>query len=173
MSSRLAVARAEAVDIDDAPSVVRFAKGGVCPDIPAIERVGTTEVLSRDAENDVLIVAVGAFGHLGTHAADLLRENGLGVTVVDPRWVKPIDPQLVDMAAQHRLVVTVEDNGVQGGVGSAFTAAVRAAGHDVPIVVRGVEQQFLDHAKRDVILERMGLTPRGVADAALAALGKE
>lgn len=163
----------EAVDIADAPSVVRFAKGGVCPDLPAIERMGTTDVLSRDAVQDVLIVAVGAFGHLGAHAADLLRESGLGVTVVDPRWVKPIDPALVDLASQYRLVVTVEDNGVQGGVGSAFTAAVRAAGHGVPILVRGVEQEFLDHAKRDVILERLGLTPRAVADAALSALPKE
>ncbi len=163
----------EAVDIADAPSVVRFAKGGVCPDLPAIERMGTTDVLSRDAVQDVLIVAVGAFGHLGAHAADLLRESGLGVTVVDPRWVKPIDPALVDLASQYRLVVTVEDNGVQGGVGSAFTAAVRAAGHGVPILVRGVEQEFLDHAKRDVILERLGLTPRSVADAALSALPKE
>lgn len=160
----------EAVDIDDAPSVVRFAKGAVCPDLPAVDRVGTTDILSRDETSDVLIVAVGAFGHLGVATAELIRAAGHGVTVVDPRWVKPVDPALIELAAAHRLVVTVEDNGVHGGVGSALTAAIRDAGHDTPVVVRGVTQEFLNHAKRDAILQRLGLTPAAVAEAAMAAL---
>ena len=122
----------EAVDVDDAPTVVRFAKGAVCDDLPAIERVGTYDVLSRDDAKDVLVVAVGAFGHLGVEVAELLRADGLGVTVVDPRWVKPVDPALVTLAGGYRLVVTFEDNGRQGGVGATFTQAVRDAGIDVP-----------------------------------------
>ena len=165
----------EAVAVDDAPTVVRFPKGAVCEDLPAVARIGGSDVLSHDGEPergaDVLLVAIGAFGHLGVAAAERLREAGHTVTVVDPRWVKPVDPALVDLAARHRLVVTVEDNGVQGGVGAAITRAVREAGHAVPIQVHGVEQEFLDHAKRDVILERLGLTPGAVAAAALRALG--
>ncbi|KQX75998.1 1-deoxy-D-xylulose-5-phosphate synthase [Aeromicrobium sp. Root472D3] len=162
----------EAVDVDDAPTVVRFAKGAVCDDLDAVERVGATDVLSRDETSDVLVVAVGAFGHLGVETAELLRAQGLGVTVVDPRWVKPVDPALVAMAADHRLVVTIEDNGRHGGVGSAIAQAVRDAGVDTPVQVHGVEQEFLDHAKRDVILGRLGLTARSVADDTLAVLAR-
>ncbi|HWV27595.1 MAG TPA: 1-deoxy-D-xylulose-5-phosphate synthase [Aeromicrobium sp.] len=163
----------EAVQIDDAPSVVRFSKGAVCPDLPAVERIGSLDVLSRDDATDVLIVAVGAFGHLGEQTAARLRERGLGVTVVDPRWVKPLDPAICDLAARHRLVVTIEDNGVHGGVGSAVTAAVRDAGLHVPVSVHGVTQEFLSHAKRPVILERLGLTPDAIAASTTAALGLE
>ncbi|MRK02005.1 1-deoxy-D-xylulose-5-phosphate synthase [Aeromicrobium sp. S22] len=162
----------EAVDVDDAPTVIRFAKGAVCDDLPAIERIGTFDVLSRDDARDVLIVAVGAFGHLAAEAADLVRAAGYGVTVVDPRWSKPFDPALVQMAGDHDLVVTVEDNGRHGGVGSAYTQAVRDAGIETPIRVHGIEQEFLDHAKRDVILGRLGLTARSVADDTLARLGR-
>ncbi|AWB92160.1 1-deoxy-D-xylulose-5-phosphate synthase [Aeromicrobium chenweiae] len=162
----------EAVDVDDAPTVIRFAKGAVCKDLPAIERIGTFDVLSRDDARDVLVVAVGAFGHLGAEAADLIREAGYGVTVVDPRWSKPFDPALVEMAGDYDLVVTVEDNGRQGGVGMAYTLAVRDADIETPIRVHGIEQEFLDHAKRDVILGRLGLTAQAVADDTLARLGR-
>ena len=162
----------EAVDVDDAPTVVRFAKGPVCEDLPAIERLGTTDVLSRDDATDVLLVAVGAFGHLGVEVASLLRAQGLGVTLIDPRWVKPVDPAIVRLAADHAVVVTVEDNGRQGGVGAAITLAVRDAGIDTPVLVHGVEQEFLDHAKRDVILGRLGLTAQTVADDTLARMDK-
>jgi len=162
----------EAVDVDDAPTVVRFAKGPVCDDLPAIERIGTCDVLSRDAAADVLVVAVGAFGHMGMEVAELLRSHGHGVTVVDPRWVKPVDPALVTLCAGHGLVVTLEDNGRQGGVGAAITQAARDAGVRTPIRVHGVEQEFLDHAKRDVILGRLGLTAGSVADETLAVLAR-
>ena len=162
----------EAVAVDDAPTVVRFAKGAVCDDLPALERVGHHDVLSRDDAKDVLIVAVGAFGHLGVEVAELLRGAGHGVTVVDPRWVKPVDPELVQLARGFRRIVTIEDNGRQGGVGATFTQAVRDAGIDTPIDVHGVEQEFLDHAKRDVILNRLGLTAQAVADDTLSAIGR-
>ena len=162
----------EAVEVDDAPTVIRFAKGAVCADLPAVERIGTTDVLSRDDAKDVLIVAIGSFGHLGADAAELVRAAGHGVTVVDPRWVKPIDPALVELASGYDLVVTLEDNGRHGGIGSAFTQAVRDAGSDVPIRVHGIEQEFLDHAKRDVILKRLGLTPQAIADDTLSALSR-
>lgn len=160
----------EAVTIDDAPSVVRFPKGAVCEDIEAIDRVGGCDVLSRDGGADVLVVAMGAFAQLGCQVAQQVRAAGHDVTVVDPRWVKPVDPALVDLAGDHRLVVTLEDNGVHGGVGSAITAAMRSAGVETPVAVHGIEQEFLDHAKRDVILSRLGLTPDAVAADTLSRL---
>jgi len=154
----------EAVDVDDAPTVVRFAKGAVGPDVPAMERIGSADLLAHDTAPDVFVLAVGSLAQVALDAAGIARETGLGVSVVDPRWVKPFDPEVVELAARHQLVVTVEDNGRRGGVGSAFTEALRDIGSDVEVRVHGIEQEFLDHAKRDVILNRMGLTPEAIAD---------
>jgi 1-deoxy-D-xylulose-5-phosphate synthase len=153
----------EAVAVDDAPTVVRFAKGAVPADVPAVDTVGTADVLARGDHEDVLLLAVGSMVPTCLAAAERLEADGVGVTVVDPRWVKPFDPAVVALAARHRLVVTVEDNGRVGGVGAAFTQALRDVESDVPVRVHGVAQEFLDHAKRPVILERLGLTPDAVA----------
>ncbi len=160
----------EAVEVDDAPTVVRFAKGPVGSDVPAVERLGYADVLHRDESTDVFVLAVGSLAPTALAAADIARQQGVGVTVVDPRWVKPFDPAVVELAARHDLVVTIEDNGRQGGVGAAFTQALRDAGSEVCVRVHGVEQEFLDHAKRAVILERQGLTPEAVADDIAATL---
>ncbi|WP_019145582.1 1-deoxy-D-xylulose-5-phosphate synthase [Aeromicrobium massiliense] len=162
----------EAVAVDDAPTIVRFAKGAVPDDLPAIDRVGRTDVLSRDDDAEVLLVAVGSFAHAGEKAAALLREQGVRVTVVDPRWVKPVDQSILDLAAQHELVVTFEDNGRVGGVGASITAALQDAGIATPVAVHAVAQEFLDHAKRDVVLGRLGLTPDAVASDTLRRLGR-
>jgi 1-deoxy-D-xylulose-5-phosphate synthase len=159
----------EAVQVDDAPTVVRFAKGAVPDDLPAVERVGVADVMSRDDDPEVFVLAVGSLVGCAAEAADIARRDGARITVVDPRWVKPFDPAVVELAAQHQLVVTLEDNGRQGGVGAAFTQALRDAGSDVAVRVHGVEQEFLDHAKRDVILDRLGLTPQAIADDIAAA----
>jgi 1-deoxy-D-xylulose-5-phosphate synthase len=153
----------EAVGVDDAPTVVRFAKGAVGDDVPALERLGVADVLARDDTADVFVLGAGCMAQIALDAAEIVRSSGLGVTVVDPRWVKPFDPAVVELAARHRLVVTVEDNGRQGGVGASFTQALRDAGSQVPVRVHGVEQEFLDHAKRDVILTRLGLSPESIA----------
>ncbi len=165
--SRLREALREAVAIDDAPSVVRFAKGAVPEDVEAVERVGVVDVLRRDADAEVLLVGVGPMSHTALEAADLLAEAGVRSTVVDPRWVKPLPSQLVELAGRHRLVVTIEDNGRQGGVGSTLVQAVSDAGLAVPVRVHAIAQEFLPHAKRDVLLERLGLTAPAVADDAL------
>lgn len=169
--ARLREALREAVEVDDAPTVVRFAKGAVAEDIEAIERVGSADVLARGDREDVLVIGVGSLA--GTALVGARRVEELGVTVVDPRWVTPVDPELVALAARHRGVVTIEDNGRVGGVGSAVTQALRDTGSDIGVRVLGVEQRFLDHAKRDVLLERMGLTPDGVADAVRQVVGGE
>jgi len=160
----------EAVAIDDGPSVVRFAKGPVGEDIAAAERLGTVDVLRRDAGSEVLIVGAGPMAQTALDAAELLAEQGVGVMVVDPRWVKPLDPVLSELAAEHRLVATIEDNGRTGGMGAALTCALSEAGVRTPVDVHAVDQEFFEHAKRATILQRQGLTGPAVAEAALRRL---
>ncbi|MFS0884563.1 1-deoxy-D-xylulose-5-phosphate synthase [Aeromicrobium sp. 179-A 4D2 NHS] len=161
--ARLREALREAVDIADAPTVVRFAKGAVAPDLEAIERIGGIDVLHRGTDPQVLVVGVGTMAATAVEVARELEQSGLGATVVDPRWVKPLDPAIVDLAREHRLVVTIEDNGRQGGVGSTILHALSDEDVHVPVRIHAVEQQFLDHAKRDVILGRLGLTAEAIA----------
>ena len=118
---------------------------------------------SARASRDVLIVAVGAMAATCVDVAERLAEQGYGVTVVDPRWVKPVDPALVELAAEHRLVVSVEDNGVVGGCGSVLLQTLNAARVDTPVRLHGVPQEFLAHAKRAKILEDVGLTAQALA----------
>ncbi|MFF2655771.1 1-deoxy-D-xylulose-5-phosphate synthase [Kitasatospora sp. NPDC058032] len=154
----------EAVEVDDAPTVVRFPKGTVGPAVPAVERTGGVDVLLRTGElPEILLIAVGTMAGAALDAARLLLAEGFTATVVDPRWVKPVDPALPALAAGHRLVVTVEDNGRVGGVGAAIALALRDADVDVPVRVLGLPQEFLGHAARGEILEEAGLTGTGVA----------
>ncbi|MFI7116456.1 1-deoxy-D-xylulose-5-phosphate synthase [Amycolatopsis sp. NPDC049868] len=154
----------EAVAVEDGPTALRFSKGGVIDSVPAVERVGTVDVLRKPAgDADVLLVAVGAFAMLGLAAADRLADQGIGVTVVDPRWVVPAPAELVALAEQHKLVVTVEDSGRHGGFGSALAALFRDAECDVPLRDLAVPQVFHDHGSREEVLARVGLTAQDVA----------
>ncbi|WP_158891907.1 1-deoxy-D-xylulose-5-phosphate synthase [Amycolatopsis anabasis] len=156
----------EAVAVSDGPTVLRFSKGSVAESVPAVERIGPVDVLRRPAaesEADVLLAAVGAFAPLGLAVANRLADQGIGVTVVDPRWVLPVPGELVALAEQHKLVVTVEDSGRHGGFGSALAAAFRDANCAVPLRDLAVPQRFLDHGSRDEVLAEVGLTAQDVA----------
>ena len=163
----------EAVLVDDAPTVVRFPKGAPPADIEAVDRVGGCDVLVRSGAKDVLVVAVGSMATTAVDVAERLTAQGIGVTVVDPRWVKPVDPALVDLAREHRLVVSVEDNGVQGGCGASLLQALVAADVRTPVRLHGIPQEFLGHAKRDVILDRVGLTAQHLARGIVEAMADE
>jgi 1-deoxy-D-xylulose-5-phosphate synthase len=160
----------EAVDVHDGPTVVRYSKGAVGPEIEAVDRVDGVDLLRAPAGADVHIVTAGPMAVQGLAAAELLAAEGIEATVVDPRWVKPVNPALIDLARSHRAVVTVEDNGRVGGVGAAISQALQDSGVTLPIRVLGIPQEFLDHGKRAAILERIGLSAQGVAAAARAAL---
>ncbi|MER7117029.1 1-deoxy-D-xylulose-5-phosphate synthase [Saccharomonospora azurea] len=153
----------EAVEVSDGPTALRFSRGGVVDSVPAVERVGTVDVLRHDERGDVLLVAVGAFARLGLAAAERLADQGIGVTVVDPRWVVPVPEELVALAESHRLVVTLEDSGRHGGFGSAMAATLRDADCDVPLRDLGIPQRFLEHGTRDEVLASIGLTAQDVA----------
>ena len=164
--ARLREELGEALDVADGPTAIRFPKGDVGEDIPALERLGGVDVLARPAAGlgaDVLLVGIGSFAGMALKVADRLRTQGIGVTVVDPRWVLPVPTALGPLAAGHKLVVTMEDNGQHGGVGSAVSAALRADDIDVPCRDLAVPQRFLDHAARGEVLEEVGLTERNVA----------
>jgi 1-deoxy-D-xylulose-5-phosphate synthase len=153
----------EAVAVDDGPTIVRFPTGSVAADLPAVRRVGQVDVLRESERRDVLLVAVGAFGALGMEVADRVAEQGYGVTVVDPRWVRPVPIELAGLAAQHRLVVTVEDGVRAGGVGDAVAAMLRDADVEVPLRDLGVPAGFHPHGTRAQILADLGLTAQDVA----------
>jgi 1-deoxy-D-xylulose-5-phosphate synthase len=156
----------EALNVKDGPTAIRFPKGDVGEDIPAIERRGGIDVLAVPADglsSDVLVVAVGPFAAMALVVAERLRNQGIGVTVIDPRWVLPVPAGVGELAAAHKLVVTMEDNGVNGGVGSAVSAALRRAEIDVPCRDVGLPQEFFAQASRGEVLTDVGLTDRNIA----------
>ncbi|MFJ5261998.1 1-deoxy-D-xylulose-5-phosphate synthase [Streptomyces sp. NPDC088387] len=150
----------EAVQVEDAPTVLRYSKGVVGPAVPAVGRVGGMDVLREAGTDtpDVLLVSVGALAPMCLEIAKLLDKQGITTTVVDPRWVKPVDEALAPLAERHRVVVTVEDNSRVGGVGSAVAQALRDAGVDVPLRDFGIPPRFLDHASRAQVMAEIGLT---------------
>ena len=156
----------EAVAISDGPSALRFPRGGVIESVPAVDRIGPVDVLRRPAEgehSDVLLIAVGSFGELGRAAAERLADQGIGVTVVDPRWVLPVPGELVELAGAHKLVATVEDSGRHGGFGWAFAAALRDAELAVGLLDLAVPQRFVEPGTREEVLAELGLTAQDVA----------
>ena len=155
----------EAVAVSDGPTVVRFPKGPVQADVPAVERVGTMDILHRTPRPAVLLIGAGPLAAMCVEVATAMETSGVGVTVVDPRWVQPIDAALAALAARHRLVVVVEDNGSAGGLGDAVARFLRQRRVPTTVHTLGIPQMFLSHAKRAQILEEIGLTTRGLTHA--------
>ncbi|KNC20532.1 1-deoxy-D-xylulose-5-phosphate synthase [Arthrobacter sp. RIT-PI-e] len=166
-ASRLREELREAVAISDAPSVVRYSKGSVGAEVEALERLDDgVDVLSRrpreSSSNDVLIVSVGAMSELALDVSDRLGAHGISSTVIDPRWVLPVPHSVIDLAAQHRIVIVIEDGVRAGGVGSRVRQEMRAAGVDTALNEVGLPVEFLDHGTRKQILERVGLTAQQI-----------
>jgi 1-deoxy-D-xylulose-5-phosphate synthase len=153
----------EAVAVSDAPTVVRLPKGAPPDDIAAVDRAGGCDLLVRRGAKDVLVVGVGSMASVGVDVGERLAAQGIGVTVLDPRWVKPLDAALVKLAREHRLVVSIEDNGRVGGVGAALLQLLTDEGVTTPFSLHGIPQEFLQHAERQVILDRVGLNAQTLA----------
>jgi 1-deoxy-D-xylulose-5-phosphate synthase len=163
-ASRLRELLREAVADDRGPTALRFPKAAVDDtDIAAVDRIGTIDVLRRDTDAGVLIVAVGAFARQALEVGERVAAQGVGVTIVDPRWVLPVDPGLRALAAAHELVITLEDNGVAGGVGDAISRDLRQAGVRTPVRSFGLPQEFLAQGRRADVLARVGLTAQQIA----------
>jgi 1-deoxy-D-xylulose-5-phosphate synthase len=163
-ASRLREELAEATAINDAPTVIRFPKGSVGNDIVAQRRTSDgVDVLREAPHKDVLIVSIGSFAQLGLDVAERLAQQGIGATVIDPRWVIPVASSLVDMARDHRLVITIEDGVRVGGVGTRIRQAMREAGVDTAVDELGLPNSFVGHATREQILVDAGLTAQDIA----------
>jgi 1-deoxy-D-xylulose-5-phosphate synthase len=162
-SARLKEVLREAISISDAPSVIRFPKGAVPADIPAFERRDGIDVLYRGESADVLLISVGAMATMAVEAASQAYREGVGVTVIDPRWVKPLPKSLITMADRYKSVVVVEDGIAHGGIASALSEMFRSAGLETPIHSIGVPLTFIEHSKRSEILSDLGITSQNIA----------
>jgi len=152
----------ESLDISDAPSLIRFPKGAVGADIPAFERRDGIDVLYRGESADVLLVSVGAMAKICVEAAAQAYREGVGVTVIDPRWVKPLPQSLLTMAQRYKSVVVVEDGIRHGGIASTISEMFRDAELEVPIHSIGVPLEFIEHSKRSEILADLGITSQNI-----------
>ena len=162
-ASRLREELGEAVAVNDGPTVVRFSKGSVGGEIDAIRRTSDgVDVLVEAPHKDVLIVTVGPMAELGLQIAERLAAQGIGATVVDPRWVVPVPKSVIKFAAEHRIVISIEDGVRVGGIGTRIRQDLRAAGVDTAVTELGLPDEFLDHATRAEIMEQVGLTPQAI-----------
>jgi len=164
--SRIAELLNEAVRVGDGPTVIRYPKGTVGAEAEAIAKLGTMDILAEptdDNTKDVLLLGAGPMAVTCVEVAGRLKDHGIGVTVVDPRWVKPVDEAVIDAARKHRLVAVVEDNGRAGGFGDAVARLLRDHDVDVPVKTYGLPQEFLAHGSREEILEANGLSPQHLA----------
>lgn len=161
--ARLVETLRESIAITDAPSMIRFPKGALTPDIPAFERRDAIDVLYRGESADVLVVSIGAMAAVAVEAASQAYREGVGVTVIDPRWVKPLPSSLVTMAQRYRCVVVIEDGVSHAGIGSTIAEMLRNAGLNIPIHSLGIPLEFIEHSKREEILLDLGMSAQHIA----------
>ena len=150
------------VEITDAPSMVRFPKGAVPQDLPAIERVAGVDILHRGSKNQVLLISVGSMAGMAVEVAEHAKEKSVEITVVDPLWVKPISPSLLTMCAQYETVVVMEDGIKHAGIASSISEALRDAQIKCNLHSIGIPLEFIEHSKRAEILEDLEITPAAI-----------
>jgi 1-deoxy-D-xylulose-5-phosphate synthase len=167
---RFREALARSLAIEDAPSVLRFPKDVVPPDLPAVDHLDGMDILLRTEQPRVLVVALGQLAGTAVAVGERLSDQGIGVTVVDPVWALPVKQALVALARDHDLVITIEDNGVVGGYGSRLAQELRSGGVDTAVREFGIPQEFLPHGGRAQLLEEIGLTPQAIARYAVEAV---
>jgi 1-deoxy-D-xylulose-5-phosphate synthase len=173
--SRVAELLNEAVQVSDGPTVIRYPKGTPAAEAEAVGKLGTMDVLAVPADGgqrDVLLLGAGPMAITCVAVAGRLKDHGIGVTVVDPRWLKPVDEAVIEAARQHRLVAVVEDNGRSGGFGDAVARLLRDHDVDTPVKTYGLPQEFLTHGVREEILEANGLSPQHLARAITEAVAR-
>lgn len=152
----------EAIEISNAPTLIRFPKGAVNEDIPAFERRDGIDVLYRGESADILLVSIGAFAAMAVESAGQAYREGVGVTVIDPRWVKPLPTSLITMAQRYKSVVVIEDGIKHGGIASTISEMFRDANLTVPVHSIGVPLAFIEHSKRAEVLQDLGITVQNI-----------
>ncbi len=160
---RLIEALGRAVTVADAPTLIRYSKEALPDPIPAVGRHGDVELLATRPDARVLLVGYGAFAEVAVEVGVRLDRQGIAATVADPVWALPVSADLVDLCAQHDLVVTLEDGGLAGGLGTRVALTLAQAGVATPVHPVGVPQRFLAHASRPEVLEELGLTAQAIS----------
>jgi 1-deoxy-D-xylulose-5-phosphate synthase len=168
--TRLRDALARSLIIDDGPSVIRFPKGSAPADLPAVDQLEGMDVVLKTEQPRALVIGIGPLAETAVAVGERLSDQGIGVTVVDPIWALPINPALIALAADHDLMITIEDNCVVGGYGARLAHEVRSAGVDIPVKEFGLPQEFLPHGGREELLKEVGLTPQNIARYAVEAI---
>ncbi|MEK9577742.1 MAG: transketolase C-terminal domain-containing protein, partial [Aquiluna sp.] len=171
-AANLERALAEALEINDAPTVIRFPKGPIPDHAPAVGQLENGSELLRKAEGKaILLIGLGPFAQLAIHVAEELDEHGASATVVDPRWVTPMPRDLLELASGYKLVATIEDGIVSGGVGESYAVQLARHGAAAKVINFGIPTQFVEHAERSELLAEFGLEPKAIAKAILRRMG--
>ena len=152
----------ECINITDAPSMIRFPKGAIPADIPAIERLSGVDVLHRGATQQVLLISIGAMASMALEVAQLAQQQSIDITVVDPLWVKPISPAIIAMCGDYATVVVMEDGIKHAGIASSISETLRDAGSKTTLHSIGVPLEFIEHSKRNEILADLEITPAAI-----------
>ncbi|ABK53165.1 1-deoxy-D-xylulose-5-phosphate synthase [Acidothermus cellulolyticus 11B] len=153
----------EVLAVSDGPTAIRFPKGELPADVEAVDRIGGVDVLRQADDAEVLLVGYGPMSHVALEVADRLAAHGISATVVDPRYLLPMDPALLTLCAAYALVVTIEDNCRQGGAGATLSLALRDKGVDTPVRIHAIPQRYLAHGKRAQVLADIGLSAQDIA----------
>jgi 1-deoxy-D-xylulose-5-phosphate synthase len=172
-ATRLRQALATSLAIDDAPSVIRYSNQRVPDEIPAEASVAGMDVVLQTENPQVLVVGFGEMVSTAIGVGQRLADQGIGVTVLDPVWALPVNPELIRMAADHDLVISIEDNGIVGGCGARLAQEIRQAEVLTPLREFGIEQRFIEHGSRDELLAELRLTPQHIARYAVESMVRE
>lgn len=151
------------------PVAIRYPRGSADPDVfdgdakPELLDVGKSFVV-REGE-DVAILAFGRMVSRALEAASILEDDGMSVRVVDMMWAKPLDIEEIARASETKLVVTVEEGAVSGGVGEAVLEAMSQMRLSAPTLILGIPDEFVLQGKSDLLLHDLGLDAGGIVDA--------
>ncbi len=152
----------QCIAIDNAPSMIRFPKGAIPADIPALERVSGIDVLHRGNNKQVLVISVGSMAAMALEVAQLAREQSIEITVIDPLWVKPISSSVTALCAEYSTIVVMEDGIKHAGIASTISEALGQQGNNRIVHPIGVPLEFIEHSKRNEILEDLAITPAAI-----------
>lgn len=152
----------QCVEIENAPSMIRFPKGAIPADIPAVERVSGVDILHRGASQQVLLISIGSMASMALEVAQLAKQQSIEITVVDPLWVKPISPTVIAMCADYGTVVVMEDGIKHAGIASSISELLRDAESTCTLHSIGVPLEFIEHSKRNEILDDLEITPAAI-----------
>jgi len=167
---------ATALEQKEGPVALRYPRGNATgmPLKPGFEILPVGKGVIERRGTDVAILAVGLMVGTARQAADLLAKQGISAEVVNMRFVKPLDHSLLDdLASRFGTLVTLEDNVVLGGFGSAVNEFFSSAPRRPRIIVRGIPDRFIDHGKPDELYRDLGLDPAGIADVVRKAVGED